>query len=167
MLAILVNTHLWCAVAGALAVKLMSTTAMWAGWGEAAKVGQAAAAAASIVKTALTHTYTPLPTTVAEMKAAAMTAPVLPNTVSPPPPPTHGIVSKIEHLFHANSATSTAAMAVPAPLLAAIEKMLTGIEGKIVAILEAEIAAHAPPAPVAPVAAPVVVATPAAVEAKI
>lgn len=150
MLAVLANTHLWCAAAGALAMKLMSTTAMWAGWGEAAKVGQAAAAAASIVKTVLTPT-TPLPTTVAEMKAAAMTA-TTPVSLAPAPTTAvkQGIISKIERLFHATTAAPNT-VALPAPLVAEVEKMLTGLESRIVAVLEAEIAAHTPPAPAAPV----------------
>lgn len=92
MLAILANTHLWCAAAGALVMKIVGHTAAWAGWGQAAKVASAADAAASIVKTALTPAPA-LPTTVAQMKAAApavVTQPTAgtPILTAPPPNPT-------------------------------------------------------------------------------
>ena len=151
MLAILANTHLWCAAAGALVMKLMSTTATWAGWGQAAKVGEAAAAAASIVKTALTPSP-PLPTTVAAMKAAnAMTATTAPATTTPAAASAHpGIVSKIETLFGGGAASST----LPATIFADIQKLLAGIEAKVITAVETALAAHLAPAAPAPVVVP-------------
>ena len=154
------NTHLLCALAGALVVHLMHISAAVAGWGKAAQISEAAAAAASIVKTALTPTP-PLPTTVAQMKAANMTATTPALTVATPAVK-QGIVSKIEGLFGVGTASST----LPATILADIGKLLAGIEAHVIAAVEAALAAHLAtpaPAPVAPAPAPVVapVAAPA------
>lgn len=149
--ATITNTHLWCAAAGAVLMKVMSTTAAWAGWGQAAKVGEAVAAASSIVKTALTPAP-PLPTTVAQMKAASMTAPAAATTTPAPhaKPATIGLVSKIETLFGGGAASST----LPATILADIGKLLVGIEAKIVSAVETALAAHLVQTPAPVVAAP-------------